>query len=74
MESNPRFCRNRANHRKQAQKRAILSATGYRGMTLYDHRPTRFFSATKEFHGDSKAVLSASNGIPEQAVGRLFSA
>jgi len=33
-------------------------------MTLYDHRPTRFFSATLESHSDSKAGLSASNRIP----------
>jgi hypothetical protein len=37
-------------------------------MTLYDNRPTRFFSATMEFHGDSKAGLSASTQIPERAV------
>ncbi len=28
-------------------------------MTLYDNQPTHFFSATKECHSDSKAVLSA---------------
>jgi hypothetical protein len=36
-------------------------------MTLYDNRPMQFFSATMEFRGDSKAGLSASTQIPEQA-------
>jgi hypothetical protein len=42
-------------------------------MTLYDNRPTRFFSATMEFHGDSEARLSASKQIPDQAVCGLSS-
>jgi hypothetical protein len=66
-ESNPRFCRNRPNHRKQAQKCAILSATGCRRMTLYDNRPTDFFSATKEFRGHPRAFSTATHPT---AIGR----
>ena len=31
-------------------------------MTLYDNRPTDFFSATKEFHGHPKDPLDGLHG------------
>ena len=42
-------------------KTRVLSATGYRRVTLNDNRPTRFFSATKEFHDCPSVVSRAIN-------------
>jgi hypothetical protein len=64
----PCFCRNRPNHQKQAQKRALLSAAGYRRMTLYDNRPTHFFSATKEVHGHPKEVFRSAPHIRKRTI------
>jgi len=37
-------------------------------MTLYDNRPTHFFSATKEVHGHPKEVFRSSPHIRKRTI------